>query len=140
MSSSRNLKDPTRFENPLKRRRVENFASVAVKSKVRVTDEKIVELKTTRDLTGRLVYLACTRNIELKIVFQFPLNPIPLSLASIYGTLKKTPKYKLSKHLEQSIKHREPTTIDVVIYDGMFIVQSLPSDLPLHFGSIAELS
>ena len=105
------------------------FASVAVKSKVRVKDENIVELKM-----GRLVYLPCTRSIELKLVFKFPITPNPLSLASIYGTLKKTPKCKLSKHLKQLIKHREPTTIDVVIYDAMFIVQSLPSDLPLHFG------
>ena len=128
------LKDPTRCEKPLKRRRVKYFTSVAVKSKVRVKDEKIVELKTIRDLMGRLVYLAFTRNIELKIEFQFPLAPIP-SLARIYGTLKKTPKYKLSKHLEQSIKHREPTTIDV-----LFMMLCLEfSHCPLTCLSILEV-
>ena len=124
------LKDPTRFERPLQRRKVKNFASVEVRSKVKGKDEKNVELKTTRDLMGRLVYLACTSNIELEMVFRFPLTPVPLSLASIYGTVKKTPKYKLS---------RELTTVDAVIYDAMFIVQSLPSDLLLNFGKIAEL-
>ena len=67
------------------------------------------------------------------------LQLIPLSLASIYGTVKKTPKYKLSKYLEDLIKHREPTTVGAVIYDAMFIVQSLPSYLSLNFGKIAEL-
>ena len=138
-TSGKNLKDPTRFERPLQRRKVNFFASVAVRSKVKGKDEKIVELKTTRDLMGRLVYLACTSNIELEMVFRFPLTPVPLSLASIYGTVKKTPKYKLSKYLEDLIKHRGPTTVDAVIYDAMFIVQSLPSDLPLNFGKIAEL-
>ena len=126
------LKDPTRFKRPLQRRKVKIFASVAVRSKVKGKDEKIVELKTTRDLMGRLVYLACTSNIELEMLFRFPLTPVPLSLASIYGTVKKTPKYKLSKYLEDLIKHREPTTVDAVIYDAMFIVQSLLSDLPLN--------
>ena len=52
-----------------------NFASAAIKSKVRGKHEKVVELKTTRDLLGRLVYLACTRKIELERVFPFPLTP-----------------------------------------------------------------
>jgi len=133
------LKDSSRFEKPLKRRKVRNFASVAIKSKIRGKDEKVVELKTTRDLLGRLVYLACTRKIELAKVFPFPLTPVPLSLASIFGTVKKTPKYTLSKHLEDLITHKEPTTVDTVIYDAMFIIQSLPSDLPLRFGNVAEL-
>ena len=95
------MKDSSRFEKPLKRRKVRNFASVAIKSKIRGKDEKVVELKTTRDLLGRLVYLACTRKIELAKVFPFPLTPVPLSLASIFGTVKKTPKYTLSKHLSK---------------------------------------
>ena len=116
-----------------------NFASAAVKSKVHGKQEKVVELKTTRDLLGRLVYLACTRKIDLDKVFAFPLTPVPLSLASIYGTLKKTPKHKLSKHLEALITHEEPRSVDVVLYDAMFIIQSLPRDLPNHFGNIAEM-
>ncbi|KAG1667025.1 Rhombotin-1 [Nymphon striatum] len=51
------------------KKKVSNFASSAIKSKIRGKDEKVVELKTTRDLMGRLVYLACTRNIELEKVF-----------------------------------------------------------------------
>ena len=116
-----------------------NFASAAIKSKVRGKHEKVVELKTTRDLLGRLVYLACTRKIELERVFPFPLTPVSLPLTSIYGMVKKTPKYKLSKHLEDVITHKKPTSVDVVLYDAMFIIQSLSSDLPLHFSNIAEL-
>ena len=79
---------------------------------------------------GRLVYLACTRNIELEKVFSFPLTQVPLSLASISGTVKKTPKYKLSKHLEDLITHTQPTVVNTVLYDAMFIIQSLPTNVP----------
>ncbi len=133
------FKDITRFDKPIKRRNLKSFASVAIKSRVKCKNEKIVELKTTRDLMGKLLYLACTRKIELKEVFCFPLTPVPLSLASIYGSIKKTPKYKLSKYLEELIQHKEPTVIDALFYDAMFIVQSLPSNLPLNFGSVARL-
>lgn len=133
------FEDPERFERPLKRKKVKNFASSAVRSKIRGKQEKVVELKTTRDLLGRLVYLACTRNVELDKVFPFPLTPVPLSLASIYGTLKKTKKSQLSEHLEALIEHDSPRSVDVLLYDAMFIIQSLPTDLPLRFGDIAEL-
>ena len=119
---------------------MKNFASAAIKkNKVQGKHEKVLELKTTRDLLGRLVYLACTRKIDLEKVFPFPLTPVPFSLASIYGMVKKTPKYKLSKHLEHLITHKQPSAVDVVLYDAMLIIQSLPSDLPLRFGNIAEL-
>jgi hypothetical protein len=58
-------------------------------------------------------------------------------LYSIYGTIKKTPKYKLSKYFEYLITHKEPSTIDTVLYDTMF--QSLLADLHLTFGNVAAL-
>ncbi len=101
--------------------------------------EKVLQLETTQALLGRLVHLACTRKIELEKVFPSSLTPVPLSLASIHRMVKKKPKYKLFKHLEYMITHEEPTVVDVVLYDAMFILQSLPSDLSLHFSDIAEL-
>ena len=133
------LDDPSRFERPLQKRKVSNFASSAIKSKIQGKDEKVIELKTTRNLTGRLVYLACTRNIELEKVFSFPLTPVPLSMTNISGTMKKTPTYKLSKHLEDLITHTQPTVINTVLYDAMFIIQSLPTNLLHSFGKVAEL-
>jgi len=58
---------------------------------------------------------------------------------SIYGTVKKTPKYNLPKYLEDLITHKEPSTLDTVLYDAMFIIQSLPFDLPLAFENVAAL-
>lgn len=41
------LKDPSRFERPLQRRKAKNFASAAVKSLVQGKDEKLIEMKAT---------------------------------------------------------------------------------------------
>ncbi len=76
-------KDLDRFEKPIKRRRVKNPASAAVARKVKGKDAKLVVLKTTTDLLGRLVYLACTQAIDLARVFEYPLTPLPLCLAGI---------------------------------------------------------
>lgn len=46
--------DPTRLERPLQGRMVSNFASSAIKSKFQGKDEKVVELKTTRDFDGQI--------------------------------------------------------------------------------------
>lgn len=51
------FKDVTRFDKPLKRRNLKNFASVVIKSRVTGKNEKMVELKTTQDLTGKLLCL-----------------------------------------------------------------------------------
>ena len=119
--------DPTTFEIP--RQQLKTFASASVQSKLKGKDDKMLVLKTTRDLLGRLVYLASTRKLDIEKVFCFPLTPVPLSLASIYGTMKETPKYPLGKYLKDLMTHQEPSKIDVVLYDAMFISQSLPSKI-----------
>jgi hypothetical protein len=131
--------DPSRFERPIPRQLLKTFASASIQSKLKGKDDKVLILKTTRDLLGRLVYLACTRKLDIEKVFCFPLTPVPLSLASIYGTMKKTPKHTLAKYLEDLITHQEPLTNDVVLYDAMFIIQSLPSEALTTFGKLAEV-
>ena len=37
------------------------------------------------------------------------------------------------------IEHDNPRSVDVLLYDAMFIIQSLPTDLPLRLGDIAKL-
>lgn len=44
----------------VQRRKVATFASDAVKSLVQIKNGKVLGLKTTWDLLGRLFYLACT--------------------------------------------------------------------------------
>ena len=107
-----------------------------MKTKVSVKDKKIRELKGTRDLFGRLLYLAATHNLDLQVVFRYPLTPVPLSLAHVDGTMTKTDKSALMTKLEKRICTEGPTTVDVCVFDAMFVIRSQVV-LPATYGGIA---
>ena len=131
--------DARRFERPIKRRKVKNFANDAVKVKVPAKDKKLKEVKCTRDLFGRLLYLALTKGFDLGMVLSYPLLPVPLSLCQITGDMNKTTKSKLMEVFEAMGTHNnEPPTVDIYLIDAMFFIRTLPS-LPLTFGGVARL-
>ena len=131
--------DPTRFERPIKKKKVKNFASDAVKTRVSAKDQSIKEIRCTRDLFGRLLYLGISENLDLKSILSHPLTPVPFSLCHITGAMNKTEKSALMRALEE----RVPTNNDVMdkntyIIDTMFFLRTLP-ELPPTFGGIAKV-
>ena len=86
--------DPSRFEKPIPRRKIQNFASAAIRSRIKTKDLKVMELQGTRDLFGRLLFLSTKEGIDLEHVFKYPLTPVPLSLCHLDGTVNKTDKAK----------------------------------------------
>ena len=132
------LEDETRFEKRIKRRKVLNFMTDAAKLKMKSKNRKeVLEIKGTRDLFGRLLYLAVTSNVDLQVVFNFPLTPVPLSLGNIDGLMNKTPKSSLKKKLEEKIESEEPPEISELVIDLMFLIRGL-TNLPITFKGIAE--
>ena len=91
--------DEGRFERAIPRRKITNFTSAAMKTTIK-QEQKTLELKGTRDLFGRLLYLSTIQRIDLKKVFSHPLIPVPLSLAHIDGSINKTDKSKLVEKIE----------------------------------------
>ena len=131
--------DPLRFEKPIPRRKVKNFASAAVKIGVTSKNAKVAELQGTRDLFGRLLYLSSVANINLEKVFTFPLTPVPLSLAHVDGSMNKTDKSKLLHKLEAMVESTPPSEgVDVTLVDAMFVLHTMVN-LPITFGEIAHL-
>ena len=129
--------DPSRFQKPIPRRKVKNFASMSIKSSVK-SNKKVVELQVTRDLFGRLLYLTITNKLDLTKVFPFPLTPVPLSLAHVDGSLNKTDKSKLIQKIEREVKSIDPVNpVDVTLVDGMFLLHTL-QNVPVTFGEIAS--
>ena len=111
-----------RFEKPIKRQKVKNFAANAVTVKMSL---KIKELQCTRDLFGRLLYLAVTLDLDLKDILSYPLTLVPMSLAHVDGTMHKTDKSKLLKKLEVRDSSEKPSEVHVSVIDGMFLISSL---------------
>ena len=113
------------FNRPIKRKKVKNFGQDAVKMKVSGKDNKLKEVKCTRDLFGRLLYLALTQEFEFDLgkVLSYPLLPVPLSLCQITGDMNKTSKCKLMDVLEaEGTCNAEPTEVDAYLVDAMFSI------------------
>jgi hypothetical protein len=128
-----------RFEKSISRRKVKHFASEAVKVKVKTQDLKVLELKGTRDLFGRLVYLATDMKLDLPRVFTYPLTPVPLCLAHVDGTKHSSQKSKLAKHLTTKIISEPPVAFDTYIVDAMYMIRAMyPKDLPATYGGVAK--
>ncbi|EFX79054.1 hypothetical protein DAPPUDRAFT_245429 [Daphnia pulex] len=125
--------DPESFERPIRRQRLQTFASEGVRIKKTRTDGKVQELTMERDLFGRILVIALEEKVDIRNVLEYPLTPVPLCFSHLDGHMNKTNKAKTFKILEDRVKHQPPTNIDVVIIDGFFFLHLCP-DLPSSFG------
>ena len=63
-----------RFEEPIKKSKVLNFSTENFSKKNKFPQaSKIQQAKGTRDMFGRLLFLAITKQIDVKGIFAYPL-------------------------------------------------------------------
>lgn len=88
-------------------------------------------LKTARSLFGRIVVIAQSRSLDMKEVFCHPLGPLPWSLSTPEGTLRKTCKAALAKHLQKLAKPADdlPDECTATVIDGMSLVQKVNNNV-----------
>ena len=85
---------------------------------------KEIVLKADRRLFGNMVLIAQSRKLEMCDVLCHPLGPLSWALAIPDGTVKKTNKAVLSKHLEtkvlpvEEVPHQYVALIDVMGLHG----------------------
>ena len=101
-----------RFEQKITRKKVNNFASEAIKTKISAKDMKVHEVKGTRDLFGRLLYLATVMKLDMKKVFAYPLTPIPLCLGHVNGAMHSSAKAKLGNYIQGKVNSEKPAMFD----------------------------
>ncbi len=132
--------DPSRFEKPIEKRKIQNAAQTAVKTKVKTKDQKLIEVQGTRDLFGRLLYLSTTSGVNMENVLKFPLTPVPLALGHVDGTMNHTDKSKSLHKIEAMCVHNPPEqNPDIAIVDAMMLLNSLTSPLPTTYGGLAKV-
>ena len=121
--------DQSRFEKPITRSKIVNFAteSFVKKNKSKKADE-IVQLKGTRDLFARLLFLAVKKKLCTEDVLKFPLTPIPSELAHPDGSIRTTAKNAVIDLFD--IEKQGPNYVETVIVDGMFLLRTLCQPLP----------
>ena len=90
-----------------------------------------------KDLFGSILCMSIERDIDLKVIFSYPLIPVPLSLGHLDGTIHKTPKAALLDHLEKFAVSEKPNKISATIVDAMFYLR-LQTNLPEIFGGVSR--
>ena len=126
------LEDSARFEKSIKRQKVQMFETENGKRRPKSTAGKLMAACMVRDLFGSILCLSLEKKVDMAEV----LTPVPLALSHADGTMQKTPKSALLKHLESKIESTSATTIDVTIVDAMFFLH-LQGNLPATFGGVA---
>ena len=84
---------------------------------------KIKELTVSRDLLGRLSYLALINSLNLESILTYPMMAVDLALGHIYGTPHTNDKAPLMKILEEYCQHgTPPDAITDVVVDAEFVL------------------
>ena len=77
--------------------------------------------------------------IDMRLVFKYPLGPLPWALADPYSLPRKTNKAKLAQQLENKVVTEDSYPPDATsIYDEMAVVQKLKPQPGATFSVVAE--
>ena len=131
------ITDPAAFEKPIKKQVINNFASMGVKVK-RIRNSQVEVLKMGRNYLSTLLVTAINKKIDLELVLQYPLSPIPLVFGHPDGSMNKTVKSVVYDIFDARVKSVPPRTIDVLILDGFFLLHLYGSKLPNTLGGIVR--
>ena len=126
--------------DPIPKMKLKTFQAMKAKKSCKIKD-KSVTLKADRDIFARLLVIRGKRDVSLQEVLAYSLGPIPWSLATTDGGLVKTVKSKLLDSLEKDVPDPLLDTFPencVQVFDGMVIIQQLPSLSLETFGEMSE--
>ncbi len=117
-----------------------NFASMT-KPKKRTMKGHTFTLRYTRNLFHKMTVIALDRGLNIDEFLEYPLGPLPYSLATETGGLTKTSKSVLMHDLEKLVDAEEtpnPTSHQVIVLDAMALIQTLKLSNNATFGDLAE--
>ena len=111
------------FFDPIDKLNLVTFTSMNKIKTCRV-NSKFIPLQASKNLFAKIALDAQIRSLNLRLVFKFPIGPLPWSLSEPIRTLKKTPKAALLHKLEGKVKPIENEGGEyAMIIDGMVYVQ-----------------
>ena len=91
-----------KFHDTLKKSKLLTFSELTKKVKINGKANEI-SLKTDRARFGEMVIIAQKRQLRMKDVLCHPLGPLPWSLATADGSLRKSNKSTLAKELQKNV-------------------------------------
>ena len=118
-----------KFHDVLPKLKLKTFSSITKQKKKVSSNGKEVILKADRKLFGQMVLIAQTRKtLDMRVVFAHPLGPLPWSLASEDGSIRKTNKAILARALRNDMQAEDISTPSAIILDEMASIQKIRAD------------
>ena len=128
-----------RFDKPIKRTAVLDFASDCIKKIQKIKDgDKQALIRMERDIFGGLFSIAMKKEIDINACLSFSFAPAPPALFQYSGEIHKTDKSAFGKLLRSKIKSEPPTFVDIEVIDGFYFLHLCGNSLPQTFGKVAE--
>lgn len=125
------------FHDKMTKKKLKTFSNIQKKPSKQGQAKQVV-LKADRNLFGHMILVAESRKLPMRDVLAHPLGPLPWAIANGDGSIRKTNKAALARHLEKSVSPAEvipePST---TIIDGMSLVQKLKGN-DKTFAELAE--
>ena len=102
------------FHDPIKRNKVKLFKDSTVKNTIKTKDKETI-IEVNRNILGKLLSITASseHNIDFQKVLEYPLSPIPLSLAHPDGSRRTCTKSKLTEIITKHSLQHQPS-----IYTG----------------------
>ena len=126
------------FFDPLKKLKLKSFKDLKAVTKVRAKDV-MLPIRLDREVFARMALLGQFRKIDMRLVFTYPLGPLPWALADPYGLPRKTSKAKLAQQLEKQVVITDSYPNDATsIYDGMAELQKFKPPPGATFAVVAD--
>ena len=100
--------------------------------------KEIVNVRGTRDMFGRLLYLLVRKEFDLNTLFHYPILPEPPYFTHPDGSLREGKKVSVLYLMKRSINSYILGDVNVVIADRMFIIQTSVKDKTPSFAAFAR--
>ena len=134
--NKRLMSQTVNFCDPLPKLKLKTVSALLKSRSVKVTGHEVV-ICADRHLFARLLVVAQTRALNLCDVLCFELGPGPWSIATMDGSLVKTPKSKLLDSLEKHVPLTENVPSDCAwMIDVMVLLQGITA-VPNTFADLA---
>ena len=118
-----------KFHDKITRCNLKTFASLENKSKIVKSKNSELMLRANRNLFAHIVLVAENRNLQMEEVLQHPLGPLPWSLATCDGLMRKTNKAALGNSVAKDVLSAEMLLRPHgSLIDGMALVQKMKCD------------
>ena len=111
---------------------------------VQISKDKEKVTKYDGDLFQRFLVVSRSQEIDLQDVLSYELSPVPLSIAHLNGSMRKTAKNNLLKELMIDINIPDPLpdydlSSTIYLIDFMVLVQSTQKGESKTFGDLAKV-